>query len=166
MIRIAARGAGLSGSPPRIGRRAIAALCCAVLGCAAFGVAAGRGGGNGARASDSPLSTPPCAHMSKAVARPAEVPAAVLPPETVLTSVAHPIAGMTLVTGVVPDEFRSAVQFFVTKLPAAGFRNGAGDAEMDEAEALFTGPSLRGKWKLNGILGCPGAATLALYVRS
>jgi hypothetical protein len=104
--------------------------------------------------------------MSKAVARPAEVPARVLPPETVLTSVAHPMAGMTLVTGVVPDEFRSTVQFFVTKLPAAGFRNGVGDAEMDEAEALFTGPDLHGKWKVNGIFGCPGAVTLALYVRS
>ncbi|HEX9352179.1 MAG TPA: hypothetical protein VF877_12985 [Gaiellaceae bacterium] len=104
--------------------------------------------------------------MSKAVARPAEVPAAVLPPQTALTSVAHPIAGMTLVTGVVSQDFRSAVSFFVTKMPAAGYRNGAGDAEMDEAEALFTGPNLHGKWKLNGILGCPGAVTLALYVRS
>ena len=166
MVRFAARGAGLPGSPPRIGRRAIAALCCVVLGSVAVGVAAGQSGGSGARASGSPLSTPPCSHTSKAVARPAEVPAAVLPPETVLTSVAHPIGGMTLVTGVVPHEFRNAVQFFVTKLPAAGFRNGAGDAEMDEAEALFTGPNLHGKWKLNGILGCPEAVTLALYVRS
>jgi len=104
--------------------------------------------------------------MSKAVARPAEVPAAVLPPQTALTSVAHPIAGMTLVTGVVSQDFRSAVGFFVTKMPAAGYRNGAGDAEMDEAEALFTGPNLHGKWKVNGILGCPEAVTFALYVRS
>jgi hypothetical protein len=94
------------------------------------------------------------------------VPAAVLPPQTVLTSVKHPLAGMTLVTGVVSQEFRSAVDFFVTKMPAAGYRLGAGDAEMDEAEALFTGPNLRGKWKVNGIPNCPGAVTLALYVRS
>jgi hypothetical protein len=51
-------------------------------------------------------------------------------------------------------------------MPASGYRTGAGDAEMDEAEALFTGPGLRGKWKVNGIPNCPGAVTLALYVRT
>jgi hypothetical protein len=93
------------------------------------------------------------------------VPAAVLPPGTVLMSVSHPLAGTTLVSGVVSQEFRSVVDFFVTKMPAAGYRNGTGDAEMDEAEALFTGPNVRGKWKVNGILNCPGAVTLALFVR-
>ncbi|HEV8602427.1 MAG TPA: hypothetical protein VGQ68_03425 [Gaiellaceae bacterium] len=88
-----------------------------------------------------------------------------LPPQTVLTSVAQPVSGMTLVTGVVPSDFRSAVEFFVTKLPAAGYVNGAGDAEMDEAEALFTGEGVSGKWKVNGILNCPGAVTLALFVK-
>jgi hypothetical protein len=81
-------------------------------------------------------------------------------------SVTHPLDGMTLVTGVVPHEFRDAVDFFVTKLPAAGYRNGTGDAEMDEAEAFFTGPNVRGKWKVNGIANCAGAVTLALYVRT
>jgi hypothetical protein len=73
---------------------------------------------------------------------------------------------MTLVTGVVSQEFRSAVDFFVTKMPAAGYRLGTGDAEMGEAEAYFTGPNLHGKWKVNGIPNCPGAVTLALYVRT
>jgi len=72
---------------------------------------------------------------------------------------------MTLVTGVVSQEFSRAVDFFVTKLPAAGYRLGSGDAEMGEAEALFTGPSLRGKWKVNGIPNCAGAVSLGLYVR-
>jgi hypothetical protein len=165
VARIASRGAGLPGSPLRIGRRAIAALCCVVLGSVAVGVAAGQGGANGARASSSSPHTPLCAQTSKVVARPSEVPAAVLPPQTVLTSVARPIAGMTLVTGVVPHEFRNVVEFFVATMPAAGFRNGAGDAEMDEAEALFNGPGVNGKWKVNGILACPGAVRLAVYVR-
>lgn len=72
---------------------------------------------------------------------------------------------MTLVTGVVSHEFRDAVQFFVADMPKSGYRNGTGDAEMDEAEALFTGPGVRGKWKVNGILNGAGAVTLALYVR-
>jgi hypothetical protein len=100
------------------------------------------------------------------VARPDEVPAAVLPPGTSLTSVQHPQAGTTLVTGVVSREFRRAVDFYVTDLPRAGYRLGRGDAEMDEAEAFFSGPSAKGKWKVNGILNCPQAVTLALFVRT
>jgi hypothetical protein len=73
---------------------------------------------------------------------------------------------MTLVTGVISREFRNAVQYFIADMPQSGYRNGTGDAEMDEAEARFTGPGVRGKWKVNGILGCPGAVTLALYVRT
>jgi hypothetical protein len=70
------------------------------------------------------------------------------------------------VTGVVPLQFRSAVEYFVAKLPAAGFRNTVGDAEMDEAESFFVGSDVNGKWKVNGILGCQDAVTLTLYVRS
>ena len=69
-----------------------------------------------------------------------------------------------MVSGVVASPFRSAVEFFVTELPAAGYVNTAGDAEMDEAESFFQGASLTGKWKVNGILGCPDAVRLALLV--
>ena len=144
----------------------LAGLVCALLAAVAVGFAAGQGRGKSGRPAVAASSGPGCARSAKAVGRPDEVPAAVLPPGTVLTSVARPRRGLTLVTGVVPSEFRTAVQFFVTKLPAAGFRNGVGDAEMDEAEAAFIGPGVQGKWKVNGILGCPGAVTLALYVRS
>jgi hypothetical protein len=72
---------------------------------------------------------------------------------------------VTLVAGVVPLEFRDAVQFFVADMPKSGYRNGTGDAEMDEAEAFFTGPGLEGKWKVNGILNCSAAVSLTLYVR-
>jgi len=73
---------------------------------------------------------------------------------------------MTLVQGVVSSPFRSVVEFYVRQLPAAGFVNTAGDAEMDEAESLFVGAGVRGTWKVNGIAMCPGAAKLALYVKS
>lgn len=74
------------------------------------------------------------------------------------------VGGRTVVVGVIPGDFRSAVAFFVQKLPVSGYRNLSGDAEMDEAEAFFAGDGLRGKWKVNGILGCAEAVTLALYV--
>ncbi len=149
-----------------VGRRVFAGLVCALLAAVAVGFAAGQNRGKSGRPAVAAPVGPGCARAAKAVGRPDEVPAAVLPPGTVLTSVVRSPGGVTLVTGVVPSEFRNAVQFFVTKLPAAGFRNGVGDAEMDEAEALFSGPGVQGKWKVNGILGCPGAVTLALYVRS
>jgi hypothetical protein len=129
------------------------------------GFAAGQSGGGDRAKPAADRAVPACALAGKPVARPADLPEAVLPPRTVLTSLAHPLAGMTLVTGVVSQEFSGAVDFFVTKLPAAGYRIGPGDAEMGEAEALFTGPNLRGKWKVNGIPNCPGAVSLALYVR-
>ena len=81
-----------------------------------------------------------------------------------VTAVKHPRAGMILVQGVVASPFRSAVEFFVVKLPAAGYLNTTGDAEMDEAESFFQGSGVPGKWKVNGILGCPEAVRLALIV--
>jgi hypothetical protein len=167
MVRIVFRGAGSTGPPPRIGRKTLVLLCCLPLAAVAVGVALKHGGGNGAQAAAPPSKTPACAHVQKkAIARPAAVPAAVLPPGTVLTSVDRPVHGMTLVTGVVPQQFSAAVQFFVTKMPAAGYLNGIGDAEMDEAEAVFSGRGVQGKWKVNGIINCPNAVTLVLFVRT
>ena len=85
-------------------------------------------------------------------------------PKTALTSSTQVGPGRTLVVGVIPREFRRAVEFYVTALPAAGYVNGKGDAEMDEAEAAFAGKSLTGKWKVNAIPSCLDAAALALLV--
>jgi hypothetical protein len=160
-----AREAG-SGRPPRplrMGRRGLSLLCCGALAVTAVGVAAGRGGPSEKTAALT--SSPVCANVGKGVDRPAAVPANLLPSGTVLSSSKDLGDGRTLVGGIVPSDFRTAVLFFVTKLPAAGYVNGAGDAEMDEAEALFTGDGVSGKWKVNGILNCPGAVTLALFVK-
>jgi hypothetical protein len=149
-------------------RRALASLCCAALAAVAVGVAAGRSGSENRPEREAlPASgSPTCAHAGKAVDRPAAVPANVLPPGTVLTASKDLGSGRALVGGIVPTDFRTAVQFFVTELPAGGYVIGAGDAEMDEAEALFSGPGVRGKWKVNGILNCPQAVTLALFVKT
>jgi hypothetical protein len=59
-------------------------------------------------------------------------------------------------------EFKNTVAFFQSKLPAAGYQLLKGDAEMDEAESTFSGNGFQGKWKVNGILNCPGAVTLTI----
>ena len=66
------------------------------------------------------------------------------------------------VSGFAPMQFKDTVAFFQSKLPAAGYKLLEGDAEMDEAESTFLGQGFRGKWKINGILNCPGAVTLAI----
>jgi hypothetical protein len=143
-------------------RRSIAAAACTAVAAVAVGVAAGQGGG----ASDPvpAARAPACAHASKPIARPIEIPAALLPARTVLTG-ARRQNGLTFVSGVVPLTFQEAVRFFFTTLPAAGYVNGLGDAEMDEAESFFTGSALHGKWKVNGIASCPNAVVVTLYVK-
>jgi hypothetical protein len=143
----------------------LAALCCALLAAAAVSIVVKHGGGNGAaEAAATQVRTPACASASTGVTPPPEIPAAVLPPGTVVTSIERPRSGLTLATGVVASPFRAAVEFFVTKLPAAGYVNTAGDAEMDEAESFFRGPGVQGKWRVNGILGCAGAVRLTVFV--
>lgn len=146
----------------------LAAACCIPLAAAAVGFVAVRGGGNGsAEAAATRISAPACASVERGTtAPPPQISAAVLPPETVITSVKHPRPGMTLVNGVVAAPFTSAVRFFVTKLPEAGYVNTMGDAEMGEAESFFVGAGVRGKWKLNGIPLCADAVRLALYVKT
>ena len=153
---------------PSMGRRMLASACCIPLAAAAVGLVAVHGGGNGnAEAAATRVSAPACASVERGTtAPPPEISAAVLPPETVITSVKHPHPGMTLVNGVVAEPFRSAVEFYVVKLPSAGYVNTVGDAEMGEAESFFVGAGVRGKWKINGIPLCANAVKLALYVKT
>lgn len=143
----------------------LAAIGCAIVAAGATGIVVLHGGGTRA-AEAARVAAPPCASAETGVAPPAAVPAAVLPPGTIVTSVRRPRAGTTLVQGVVASPFRSAVEFFMTKLPEAGYINTTGDAEMDEAESYFQGAEVLGKWKVNGILGCPDAVRLVLFVRT
>lgn len=129
----------------------------------AIGIAAGRGGEGGASKMTT-FAGPQCAGVRQSVDRPDSVPADLLPRGTALTSRMNLPKDRTLVTGVIPLEFRTAVDFYVMKLPAAGYQLGAGDAEQGEAEALFLGESVRGKWKVNAMLNCPDAVTLTLLV--
>jgi hypothetical protein len=94
---------------------------------------------------------------------PAEFPHSFpLPPGTVITSSQRSDRGAIVIGGLIPLEFKDAIAFFQTKLPAAGYQLLEGDAEIDEAESTFSGQGFHGKWKVNGILNCPGAVTLAI----
>jgi hypothetical protein len=141
----------------------IASLGCMLIAAGAATVVVLHGGGNGT-AEAARVAAPACAAVERGIAPPPEIPAAVLPPGTVVTSVSRPQKGMTLVNGVVASHFRSAVEFFVSDLPGAGYVNTTGDAEMDEAESFFQGATIRGKWRVNGILGCSDAVRLTLFV--
>jgi hypothetical protein len=169
MSRIASWGGRLVRSPRSLRSRpgALVSICLAALLIAgAVGIAVGKtGGGTGQNAQAAQPSSPICAQAGKSVARPEAVPAELLPPGTVLTSTKRLGDGRTVVGGVISRDFRTAVSFFVKSLPKAGYRNISGDAEMDEAESFFEGARLSGKWKVNGILNCQRAVTLALYVK-
>jgi hypothetical protein len=147
----------------RPGAKALAGVSMAACAVVVIGIAAGRDGGNGSSKATT-FAGPQCAGVRQFVDRPGSVPADLLPPGTALTSLMNLPQDRTLVTGVIPLEFRTAVDFYVSKLPAAGYQLGAGDAEQDEAEALFLGESVRGKWKVNAMLNCPDAVTLTLLV--
>ncbi len=121
-------------------------------------------GCSGAEGPASSAVLPPCAGAAPAVAFPARFPSMLpLPPGTVVTSVEVRSETMVL-SGVVPAELKVATAYFVEALPAAGFPLGPGDSEAGEAESLFTGHGYRGRWRLNGILDCPGAVTLTLIL--
>ena len=157
-------GRGRPSPRGRLGPRALAGISLTALVVVVIGIAAGRTESD--TKAKAVTKSPACAGAATPVDRPDAVPANLLPPGTVLTSRMNLPDGRTLVTGVIPLEFRGAVDFYVTKLPAAGYQLGAGDAEQDEAEALFLGERVRGKWKVNGILNCSSAVRLTLLVRA
>jgi hypothetical protein len=108
---------------------------------------------------------PACAGAGSAISRPDGLPAELLPPGTVLTS-DDSDSGEIEVRGYIPTTLQQAAKFFAEELPRRGYRLGEGDSEQDEAEAPFSGKGVSGKWKLNGILDCPNAVSLALRIES
>ena len=125
----------------------------------------GCGGSKEAAVSAPATSLPPCAKAGPAVSLPSEFPTSFpLPPGTVVTSSQLTERGVTVVGGFIPMEFKNVVSFFQSRLPDAGYQLLEGDAEMDEAESTFSGHGFHGKWKVNGILNCPGVVTLTIAV--
>jgi hypothetical protein len=66
------------------------------------------------------------------------------------------------IVGFAPLSFPDAVRWFREDFTAKGYAPGAGDAEMDEAEADFSGHGVRGRWRVNAITGCAGATVVTI----
>jgi hypothetical protein len=73
--------------------------------------------------------------------------------------------GYAIYSGHVPGAINPVRDFFVSRLPAAGYPLGAGDSEAAEAEAAYSGHGARGRWKVRAVYGCPGALTIQIAVR-
>jgi hypothetical protein len=108
---------------------------------------------------------PACARPHAAVTVPAGLATFPLPRGTVLDSRVAKY-GYVIVSGHVPGYINPARDFFVSRLPGAGYRLGAGDAEAAEVETGFSGHGGFGRLKLREIAGCPGALSLQLAFRS
>ena len=87
MARNAQRGA-VSPGPSLLlsGRRMLASLGCALIAVGAVTIVVLHGGGNGT-AEAARVAAPACAAVERGISPPPEIPAAVLPPGTVVTSV-------------------------------------------------------------------------------
>lgn len=108
---------------------------------------------------------PACAQAPPAIATPAELPPNLpLPHGTVLTSVHRSDAGATVIGGYIPAELNAAARFFQAELPEAGYELLGGDAELDEAEAVFAGHGVQGQWKVHSLLDCAAAVSLMLAI--
>jgi hypothetical protein len=108
---------------------------------------------------------PSCAKPAKTIARPKALPQSLpVPPGTVFTQVEVPFAGQSIVSGVSPGDLEATRSFYEDRLDEAGYREGRGESEPGEVEALFTGGGVRGGWRANSIPGCDGAVRLTLVV--
>lgn len=105
-----------------------------------------------------------CAPIVNVAELPAAFPKSLpLPPGTRFTSAED--GGKTInaearLTGTI----RGTAQFFLNRLPKAGYDVGEGDSEEHEVESHFTGHGFDGFFKANTIGGCPGKLTLALVL--
>jgi hypothetical protein len=108
---------------------------------------------------------PGCAKPKQKIPRPKVLPASLpAPPGTLYTKVEMPFPGQSVVSGVSPGDLDGTRAFYEDRLDAAGYRQGRGESEPGEAEALFTGHGVRGGWRANAIPGCEGAVRLTLVV--
>jgi hypothetical protein len=73
--------------------------------------------------------------------------------------------GYVIYSGYVPGAINPVRDFLVSRLPAAGYRLGSGDAEAVEAEAAYAGHGARGRWKVRAVVGCPGALAIQIAAR-
>jgi hypothetical protein len=132
----------------------------ALIGAAAVASALAFGGPDPAHAAGLPA----CVHPHGRLALPAPLAQFPLPAGSVIER-RQVKYGYAIYSGYVPGAINPVRDFLVSRLPPAGYRLGPGDAETAEAEAAYRGHSVRGRWKVRAVLGCPGALTIQIAVR-
>jgi hypothetical protein len=135
-----------------------AAIGVAAVVCVALAVSlAGCGGTEGEPTKAAAL--PSCAPVTQRSAIPPgwTVP---LPQGTVVSVVES--GAIRQVVGFAPLSFSDAVRYFREDFVGRGYALGSGDAEMDEAEADFSGRGVRGRWRVNAIQGCADATVITV----
>ena len=129
--------------------------------CASLPVACGGSDGDG----DTAAVLPSCAKPTTTIPRPKALPQSLpVPPGTVFTQVEMPFPGQSVVSGLSPGDLDGTRSFYGDRLEDAGYRQGDGESEPGETEALFTGPGVRGGWRANTMPGCDGAVRLTLVI--
>jgi hypothetical protein len=147
------------------------ALMSAAVALAAAGCAAGFQATPAPTAIPSPTprpapSLPPCATPSLAPVAPLPTgfPTTVpMPPGTYITG-ARSSANQVVVDAIVPGSLAQAAAFMTAELPKAGWTITGSDAEMDEAEASFSGAGFTGRFRLHSMTGCNDAVTFTVAV--
>jgi len=111
---------------------------------------------------------PTCAHTGKPIALPVDFPKQFpLPKGSAITGTSKQF-GAVVVNGFVPTKkFATSLTFFMSELPAAGFRIGDHDAEPPrEGEGAYVGHGYIGRFKIHSIPGCTSALTFQASARS
>jgi hypothetical protein len=132
----------------------------ALIGAAAAASALAFGGPDAARAAGLPACVHPQSHVGLASSL-ARFP---LPAGSVIER-REAKYGYVIYSGYVPGAINPVRDFFVSRLPPAGYRLGPGDAEAAEAEAAYSGHGVHGRWKVRAVAGCPGALSIQIAVR-
>lgn len=139
-------------------RRVTAAA--ALIGAAAAVSAVAFGGPGGAEAAGLPA----CAAARHHLVLPAGLARFPLPAGSALER-REAKYGYEIYSGYVPGAINPVRDFLVSRLPAAGFRLGPGDAESAEAEAAYRGHGVHGRWKVRALPACPGALAVQIAVK-
>lgn len=123
------------------------------------------GGGQHAAASSVPASPLPCTART-GVALPAGWPPAVpLPTGLVVTRTEQRSGGRLIAYGRVGDDLHTVVQFFNTRLPAAGFKQRNGEIDRYDAESDFVGRTAQGRWTVGRSPECQDQSSVTLLVQ-
>jgi hypothetical protein len=138
-----------------------------ITGCTG-GTAASKPAAPSSRAAEEPAATVPggCP-VGSSLPLPEDFPATLPVPEgTQVIAVEHRTGGRLVVSTVVRGGFKAALSFMRQRLPKAGYTLTDGEVEEDDAESYFSSATVKGRWTLRTVPGCPGGVYLTYLTSS